>query len=167
MVAVIMSEWFHDTRPKEEVRSARAAVAEVMKGIQIFFPRSNESHGYNIPKMHALSKIVDYICKFGSAINFYSGPGEASHKSFVKAPGWKTQRQISEFASQTASQYYNIMAIKKACRFVDMRLTHEKISDERTRFAANFNQSQFRMAGKYTIDLYRNNSMRVRSKKGS
>ena len=38
--------------------------------------------------MHALTKIVDYMCEFGSAMNFYSGPGEASHKSFVKkAPG--------------------------------------------------------------------------------
>ena len=30
------------------------------------------------------------MCLFGSAINFYGGPGEASHKSFVKAPGKKT-----------------------------------------------------------------------------
>ena len=52
-----MTEWFHDCRPKEEVQNARVAVAEVMKGIQVLFPRSQDSHGYNIPKMHALSKV--------------------------------------------------------------------------------------------------------------
>ena len=40
--------------------------------------------------MHGLARMRDYICEFGSAINLYSGPGEASHKTFVKAPGLKT-----------------------------------------------------------------------------
>ena len=134
-------EWFHDCRPKEEVRNGRVAVAEVMKGIQVLFPRSQDSHGYNIPKMHALSKVVEYICEFGSAINFYSGPGEASHKLFVKAPGRKTQRRMHEFASQTAGQYYYIMAIKKASMFVDTRSTNDKIIAELLRLGVQISLS--------------------------
>jgi hypothetical protein len=81
-----MEEWFHDARPKEEVHRAGT------DDLQRYFPRPAESHGYNIPKMHGLSKMMEYISLFGSAMNFYGGPGEASHKSFVKAPGLKTQR---------------------------------------------------------------------------
>jgi hypothetical protein len=42
-------------------------------------------------------------------MNFYGGLGEAAHKTFVKAAGQKTQRQLSEFAQQTAHQYYSMM----------------------------------------------------------
>jgi len=37
---------------------------------------------------------------------FYGGPGEAAHKTFVKLASQKTQRRVSEFAKQTANQYY-------------------------------------------------------------
>jgi hypothetical protein len=90
-----MEEWFHDARSKEEVCRSGEAVAMVMEDIQRYFPRSEDSHGYKIPKMHGLSKMTEYISLFGSAINFYGGPGEASHKTFVKAPGLKTQRRVS------------------------------------------------------------------------
>ncbi len=42
-------------------------------------------------------------------MNFYGGPGEAAHKTFVKSAGQKTQRRVGEFAQQTAHQYYNYM----------------------------------------------------------
>jgi hypothetical protein len=87
-----MEECFHDARTKDEVDRARTVVAAVIFQIKKYFPRSDDSYGYKIPKMHALAKMIEYICLFGSAINFYGGPGEASHKSFVKAPGLKTQR---------------------------------------------------------------------------
>lgn len=71
--------------------------------------------------MHALAKMPDYICEFGSGINFYSGPGEASHKQYVnKVPRRKTQRRVAEFASQTAGQYYSFMAIAKASQLIDI-----------------------------------------------
>jgi len=47
-------------------------------------------------------------------MNFFGGPGEAHHKVFVKAPGQKTQRRVSEFAAQTAKQYYNVMVTNQA-----------------------------------------------------
>ena len=46
---------------------------------------------------------------FGSGINFYGGPGESAHKQFIKIPGRRTQRRVSEFAPQTALQYHNML----------------------------------------------------------
>ncbi len=46
---------------------------------------------------------------FGSGINFYGGPGESAHKQFGKTPGQRTQQRVSEFAQQTALQYYNML----------------------------------------------------------
>ncbi len=47
--------------------------------------------------------------QFGSGINFYGGPGESAHKQFIKMPGQRTQQRVSEFAQQTALQYYNML----------------------------------------------------------
>jgi hypothetical protein len=46
-------------------------------------------NGYSIPKMHGVTKIQSYIKLFESGMNFYGGPGEASHKTFVKSAGQK------------------------------------------------------------------------------
>ena len=46
---------------------------------------------------------------FDSGLNFYGGPGESAHKQFIKIPGQRTQRRVSEFAQQTALQYYNML----------------------------------------------------------
>ncbi len=50
-----------------------------------------------------------YIKRFVSGMNLYGGPGEATHKTFVKSAGQKTQRRVGKFAQQTAHQYYNYM----------------------------------------------------------
>jgi hypothetical protein len=42
--------------------------------------------------MHALTKFVDYMILFGSAINFFGGIGECNHKKFVKDTGCNTQK---------------------------------------------------------------------------
>jgi hypothetical protein len=51
-------------------------------------------------------------------MNFYGGPGEAAQKTFVKAAGQKTQRQLSKFAQQTAHQYYNMMLSTHAMQHI-------------------------------------------------
>ena len=124
-----MEEWFHDSRPKAEVRQSRKAIGIVIEMMQRHFPRTM-GHGYNLLKMHGLTKMQEYVCLFWSLMNCYGGPGEASHKCFVKAPGLKTQRRVSEFATQVADQYYNIMAINAATKHVDIQLTTEKIQEE-------------------------------------
>ncbi len=49
------------------------------------------------------------MMQFGSGINFYGGPGELACKQFIKIPGPRTQQRVSEFAQQTALQYYNML----------------------------------------------------------
>jgi hypothetical protein len=56
--------------------------------------------------MHGITKIQEYMKIFGSGINFHGGPGESAPKQYIKIPGQRTQRRVSEFAQQTALQYY-------------------------------------------------------------
>jgi hypothetical protein len=51
------------------------------------FPRNTNTNGYNLPKMHGITKMQEYMKLFGSGINFYGGPGESAHKQFIKIPG--------------------------------------------------------------------------------
>jgi hypothetical protein len=104
-----MEEWFHDNSNKDKVNSSRGNISKVLTSLQKFVPRSEHTNGYRLPKMHGMSKMQSYIKYFGNDMNFYGGPGEAAHKTFVKSAGQKTQRRVGEFAQQTALQYYNYM----------------------------------------------------------
>ncbi len=104
-----MEEWFHTSNNKEEVNNARENISQVLLALQKFFPRSENTNGYKLPKMHGMTKMQPYIKQFGSAMNFFGGPGEAAHKTFVKAAGLKTQCRAPEVASQTAHQFYNYL----------------------------------------------------------
>ena len=158
-----MEEWFHDSRPKDEIHCAGNAIEAVIKSIQLYFPRGKDSHGYNIPKMHGLTKMRDYICEFGSAMNFYGGPGEASHKTFVKALGLKTQRRVKEFLTQTAGRYYNIMALNKAFKYLDMRSKPEGLDD--ISFQTNCGDKKpYLVQGEYTIEYLREGIWKTISK---
>jgi hypothetical protein len=59
--------------------------------------------------MHGITKMQEYMTLFGSGINFYGGSGESAHKQFIKMPGQRAQQRVSEFAQQTALQYYNML----------------------------------------------------------
>jgi hypothetical protein len=74
--------------------------------------------------MHGMTKMQSYIKLFGSGMNFYGGPGEAAHKTFVKSAGQKTQRRLSKFAQQTAHQYYNMMLSTHAMQYVTEDSNH-------------------------------------------
>ncbi len=65
-----------------------------------------------------MTKMQSYIKLFGSGMNLYGGPGEAAHKIFVKSAGQKPQRRVSEFAQQTAHQYYNMMLSTHAVQHI-------------------------------------------------
>jgi hypothetical protein len=109
-----MEKWFHDSNKKDEVNSSRGELSKVFTSLQKFFPRSEHTNGYRLPKMHEMTKMQSYIKHFGSCINFNGGPSEAAHKTFVKSAGQKTQRRVGEFAQQTAHQYYNYMLLAHA-----------------------------------------------------
>jgi len=91
------------------VTAARVEIAKVLQMLQQLFPRPPKTNGYNIPKMHRMTKMQSYIKLFGSGINFYGGPGESAHKQFIKIPGQRTQQRVGEFPKQTALQYYNML----------------------------------------------------------
>ena len=162
-----MEAWFHDSIDKEEVIQARPAIASVLDNLKLYFPRQDNSNGYNIPKMHGLAKMQDYVCLYGSAMNFYGGPGEASRKQFVKAPGLKTQRRMCEFASQTAGQYYNFMSIEKARNEIigQALLQHEELKDDGDVDGLKC----YNVQGKYSVTFSGNNwenvTVRFKNKK--
>ena len=94
-----MEEWFHDCNRKEEVANSRTMIAKVLQMFQDLFPREEGTNGYCIPKMHAMTKLMFYTQRYGSAMSFFGGTGESAHKFFVKAPGLKTQRSVKEFCA--------------------------------------------------------------------
>ena len=134
-----MEEWFHDNNEKQEVRDAMPRISFVLASLQKLFPRPDNANGYNIPKMHGMTKFPYYIQLFGSAMNFYGGPGESHHEVFVKAPGIKTQRRVGEFASQTANQYYNMMVTNLALRAMPTTIAPKRAEEgDRCNIALQF-----------------------------
>ncbi len=65
-----MKEWFHDSNSKVEVINARPLIAKILWSLQRFFPRNTNTNGYNVPKMHGITKMQEYMKLFGSGINF-------------------------------------------------------------------------------------------------
>jgi hypothetical protein len=124
------------------------------------FPRDGTGNEYNILKMHDMMQF--YMKRYGSAIIFYGGTGESAHKFFVKAPGLKTQRQVTEFASQVANQYYGILVTTKALRSVDtydksiqIRGNHEILHiTNASSVSDNYvDDVQHNLSGRYSIQL--------------
>ncbi len=70
-----MEEWFHDSNNKKELINARPQIAKVLWLFEHFFPRNTNTNGYNLPKMHGITKMWEYVMLFGSGINFYGGLG--------------------------------------------------------------------------------------------
>jgi hypothetical protein len=68
-------EWLHSTNLKREVKSSRPLIADMILLIHKVFPRTDVAgdiigQGWKIPKMHTVTKFVDYIIDFGCAIIF-------------------------------------------------------------------------------------------------
>ena len=77
--------------------------------------------------MHLPLHVVDDIKRFGSPENISSGPGESQHKESVKAPGGKTQFRSNTFEAQTARNYVDNLAVRRA--FLDHQKWEESIDD--------------------------------------
>ena len=54
---------------------ARPEIAKILSSLKTFFPRLDNTNGYNLPKMHLMTKFVGYMMLYGSAMKFYGGPG--------------------------------------------------------------------------------------------
>jgi hypothetical protein len=88
-----MEEWLHGCNDKHEVNVSRGERPKDLSALQKFFPRSDHTNDYSIPKMHGITKMQSYIKLFGSGIHFYGGPGEATHKTFVTSAGKKHKEE--------------------------------------------------------------------------
>ncbi len=157
-----MEEWFHNCNDKDEVNVSRGEMSKVLSALQRFFPRSDHTNGYSIPKMHGMTNMQSYIKLFGSGINFYSGPGEAAHKTFVQSAGQKSQRRVSKFAQQTAHQYYNMTLSSCAVQHLTEYSSHLvqvdsiEVSNEdmiHSKHQQNKDNVQVLLSGQYEIDV--------------
>jgi hypothetical protein len=166
-----MEEWFHDSNSKVEVVNARPQIAKVLQSLQQLFPRITNTNGYNLPKMHGMTKMQEYMKLFGSGINFYGGPGESAHKQFIKKPGQRTQRRVSEFAQQTALQCYNILVSSHAAHDYQMRHNLYKLpGNADTDFACAETKGEviIEMSGNYDFTVTREviEMMEIRATEG-
>jgi hypothetical protein len=123
-------EWMHSKIPKVEIAPSRTLISETVTLIQKCFPRTDENgavigQGWKFPKMHGLTKFVDYMILFGSAINFFGGIGECNHKKFVKDTGCNTQKRTNTFTSQVATRYSERMTFDLANHCIKTR--HDKL----------------------------------------
>ncbi len=99
----MIEEWLYESNDKVEVDNVKPLIGEVLQTLQALFPREDKTHGYCIPKMHRMTEFQPYMRRYGIAINFYGGSGEAAHKFLVKAPGQKTLHYVSKYAVQIAN----------------------------------------------------------------
>ena len=144
-----MEELFHDSNLKEEVAASRPLVAETINLMKSVFPRE-AGRGWNLPKLHGLTKFQPYMMLYGSASNFFGGVGESNHKRFVKDTGNNTQLRANIFSSQIASRYYERMV----CDIADIALD-EKIKSQyyETQPRSSSTHTYPVMEGKYQFSL--------------
>ena len=146
-----MEEWFHETNPKEEVVAARVLIAKVIQMMQDVFPRT-DGQGWQLPKVHGLTKMQSYICLFGSGINFFGGPGEANHKKFVKDTGYNTQCRIDSFVSQVSTRCYETMLFEIAKEALEKQtdMMYEPYDQVNN---ITDDQSMIKVEGKYVLTI--------------
>lgn len=150
-VYLAMEVWFHDTNSKEEVANANGVVGEVIELIKEAFPRES-GHGWKLPKVHGLTKMVPSIRDFGSAINFFGGTGEHNHLAFVKRTGANTQKQVGSFACQIGRRWYESYLILMSKKLIEARCGDHGYQLVRkrknsTRFTMNF-------GGRYILTIH-------------
>jgi hypothetical protein len=103
--------------------------------------------------MNGITKMQEYMTLL---INFYGGPGESAHKQFIKIPGQRTQQRVSEFAQQTALQYYNILVSGYAAHDCQMRSNlYKQSGNSGTDFDSPESKGEIviEMSGKYDFKV--------------
>ncbi len=101
-----MEEWFHDTNDKNEVRGARLEIAKVLCLLQTFFPRPDNTNGYSIPKMHGMTKFVEYMIICRSDMNFMEDQEKPITKSLLRQ---KDKKLKGEYVSLLSRLHISII----------------------------------------------------------
>jgi hypothetical protein len=92
-------------------------------------------------------------------MNFYGGPGEAAHKTFVKSAGQKTQRWLSKFAQQTAHQYYKMMLSTHVVQYITEDSNHiiqagtEHIAGQQNTDTDGKDNVAIHLSGQYELEV--------------
>ena len=144
-----MEKWFHETNTKDEVRRARTLVGDVITMIKETFPRKS-GNGWNLPKVHGLTKFTHHMCRYGSAINFFGGIGEHNHVSFVKKTGRNTRKRIGSFVSQLSKRYYESHILGLAQSFSNARMSKQ---GHTLMIKAKTFSSEDKFRGKFSITI--------------
>ena len=108
--------------------------------------------------MHGMTKMQMYMILFGSGINFYGGLGELAHKIFIKIPGRRTQRRVSEFAQQAALQYYNMLVSGYATEGCHKN-NHKQVGEvgrDTSQTNRNSEDIEIELSGKYEFTVTHN-----------
>ena len=69
-----MESWFHDANEREEVLLAGPVVGETISRIHRIFKRT-KGQGWCLHKSHGLTKILEYMLRFGSGKVFWWSAG--------------------------------------------------------------------------------------------
>ncbi len=75
--------WVTEPHSRAQAHHSYKLLGELIKMIKQCFPRE-EGWGWNLPKMHAFTKMPSNILKFGSANNFSGNIVECALKGIVK-----------------------------------------------------------------------------------
>jgi len=98
-------QWVNESHSIQEVIDGRGLLAHLIRLIKRCFPK-DWGWGWNLPKMHSLARMIDYMLKFGIAKNFSGQTGERALKSIVKDHAQQTQRRADKFTEQCAMREY-------------------------------------------------------------
>lgn len=101
---LLFEKWVNNSNTIEDVSKACSHVS---------VPRT-DGHGWNIPRMHSLAKMVYNMKQFGCGKNFSGQTGERALKSIVKKHAQQTQRWVDVFASQCADQQFESSVYERA-----------------------------------------------------
>ena len=98
-------KWVHDHNPINDVQHAQPIVSKMIGRIKECFPR-NTGNGWNLPKMHILSRMIPNMLRFGAAEVFSGQHGERFLMSAVKDVVTNTRKQAGSYAQEIASRVW-------------------------------------------------------------
>ena len=98
-------KWVHDHNPINDVQNAQPIVSKMIGRIKECFPR-NTGNGWNIPKMHILSRMIPNMLRFGAAEVFSGQHGERFLMSAVKDVATNTRKQAPTYVQEIASRVW-------------------------------------------------------------
>lgn len=142
--------WVTEPHRKSQVRRSYKVLGLLINLIKKCFPRE-DGWGWNLPKMHALSRMPHYMMKFGSANNFSGQIGERALKGIVKDHADRTQRRADKFAEQCAIREYECNVIE----YVVKDLQQHTLS---TNHQVSRIQEKIELRGKFTVHFSKTNS---------